>query len=86
MITFIKRAKRRYNYYNDDMSIEVSFHYGHNKYMYEITLSSSKHHTIRGYEFDTYIDAMDEVCGLIGKEYRVMDQADLELEQALLEE
>ena len=42
--------------------------------------------TTRCYGFDTYIDAMNAVCSSIGRDYRVMDQADLELESALLEE
>lgn len=84
MITFIKRAEKRYNYWQEDgelLSIEVSYHYGHNKYMYELHRPGQGE---REYGFDTFIDAMDEVCYLIGEEYRVMDQTDLELERELL--
>lgn len=85
MITFIRRAEKRYNYYQEDgkLSIEVSFHYGHNKWMYECYSTKFRK---SDYHFDTFIDAMDRICMLVDEEYRVMDQADLELEQALLEE
>lgn len=87
MITFIKRAERRFNHYEEDygvfLAIEISFHYGHNKYMYELY---NRGVNSRGYKFDTYIDAMDAVCSSIGREYRIMDWADLELESALFEE
>jgi len=84
MVTFIKRAEKRYNFISADgnIVIEVSFHYGHFKYMYELYHLTKKS---VGYHFDTFIDAMDEVCGLIGEDYRIMDEVDLELEKTLLE-
>lgn len=88
MITFIRRAPKRWNWWNEDpddmMSVEVSYHVGYNSWMYEL---SRDHYTTQyGHHFDSAEEAMIAVADLLKMDYRIMDIADLKLEKALLGE
>lgn len=87
MITFIKRAEKRFNYYRESgnrLDIEVSYHYGHKAWMWELCQNNFR--TTYGHYFESAEEAMFDVCNRLEIEYRVMDFDDLALEEALLEE